>query len=63
MDRIILYIFAISTLVTLIVGVVSMAMGNKFNRKYANKIMTLRVIFQTISIMLLAIIAYTKYKK
>ncbi len=42
--------------VVLGVGVVSMARGGEFNRKYANKLMTMRVAIQGLALLILAII-------
>ena len=52
-------IFALLTLGSLMVGVVSMGKAGDFNRKYANKLMRLRVIFQlaTIACLILAVVA------
>ncbi|HET6158983.1 MAG TPA: twin transmembrane helix small protein [Dongiaceae bacterium] len=53
-------IFAVATLVSLMVGVVSMGKASEFNRKYSNKLMRMRVLFQmlTIASLLLAMLAY-----
>ncbi len=53
-------IFALLTLASLMVGVVSMGKAGEFNRKYGNKLMRLRVMFQllTIGCLILAIVAY-----
>ena len=45
-------IFAIATLASLMVGVVSMGKAGEFNRKYGNKLMRLRVIMQGLAILL-----------
>ena len=52
-------IFAVLTLASLMVGVVSMGKAGDFNRKYANKLMRLRVIFQlaTVACLVLAVVA------
>jgi cytochrome bd-type quinol oxidase subunit 2 len=52
-------LFAVLTLGSLMVGVVSMGKAGDFNRKYANKLMRLRVIFQlaTVACLILAVIA------
>ena len=52
-------IFAVLTLGSLMVGVVSMGKAGDFNRKYANKLMRLRVIFQvaTVACLILAVVA------
>ena len=53
-------IFALLTLASLMVGVVSMGKAGDFNRKYANKLMRLRVFFQmaTVACLILAVYAY-----
>ncbi|MGX6960974.1 MAG: twin transmembrane helix small protein [Rickettsia endosymbiont of Pentastiridius leporinus] len=48
------------TIVVLIIGVVSMAIGGKFDRKFSSKLMTMRVFFQAVAILLLIIIYYYK---
>ncbi|MFN7038860.1 MAG: twin transmembrane helix small protein [Alphaproteobacteria bacterium] len=55
-----LYLLALAVLGTLIIGIISMSLGNKFNRKYANKLMTLRVVFQSLAILLLCVVFYLK---
>ena len=52
-------LFALLTLGSLMVGVVSMGKAGDFNRKYANKLMRLRVIFQlaTVACLILAVVA------
>ena len=44
----------------LIIGVISMVIGGKFNKKFSSKLMTLRVFFQAIAILLLFIIYFYK---
>ena len=53
-------LFALLTLASLMVGVVSMGKAGNFNRKYANKLMRLRVFFQmaTVACLILAVYAY-----
>lgn len=53
-------IFAAATLVSLMVGVFSMGKAGEFNRKYGNKLMRMRVMFQllTIACLVLALVAY-----
>jgi hypothetical protein len=53
-------VFAVLTLASLMVGVVSMGKAGDFNRKYSNKLMRMRVIFQllTVACLVLAIVAY-----
>ena len=52
-------LFAVLTLGSLMVGVVSMGKAGDFNRKYANKLMRLRVIFQlaTVACLILVVVA------
>jgi cytochrome bd-type quinol oxidase subunit 2 len=52
-------LFAALTLGSLMIGVVSMGKAGDFNRKYANKLMRLRVIFQlaTVACLILAVVA------
>jgi len=45
------------TLGVLLVGVIGMAKGGEFNRKYGNKIMRLRVISQFVTLGLIALFA------
>ena len=53
-------LFALLTLGSLMVGVVSMGKAGEFNRKYGNKLMRMRVFFQlaTIACLILAVYAY-----
>ena len=53
---ILLIIAMVLTLGVLFVGVGSFALGGKFNQKYSNKLMRLRVTFQVIAIVLFAIV-------
>ncbi|PCJ23845.1 MAG: hypothetical protein COA94_07905 [Rickettsiales bacterium] len=48
-------IFAILTTVTLLLGVLSMAAGEKFSKKYGTKLMSLRVFLQSLLVLSLAI--------
>jgi len=48
-------IFTILTAVVLLLGLISMAGGEKFSKKYGTKLMSLRVGFQAIAILSLAI--------
>jgi hypothetical protein len=52
-------LFALLTLAALMVGVVSMGKAGEFNRKYSNKLMRLRVMFQlaTVVCLILAVVA------
>ena len=44
-----------AVLVVLMVGVFAMFKGGEFNRKYANKLMRLRVLLQAVALLLFAI--------
>ena len=46
------------TLTVLVIGVVLMAVGGKFDKKFSSKLMTLRVFFQAVAIFLLIIIYF-----
>ena len=52
-------LFALLTLGVLMVGVVSMGKAGEFNRKYSNKLMRMRVMFQlaAVACLILAVIA------
>jgi hypothetical protein len=43
-------ILMIATLLAMVVGLVFMAIGGKLNRKYSNKLMSLRVLMQVLSV-------------
>ena len=47
---------------SLLVGVVSMAKGGEFNRKYGNKLMKARVMLQGLAVLLLAIAFFSAQK-
>lgn len=46
----VLIIFMVATLLVLVVGIIFMAIGGKLDKKYANKLMSMRVLLQAISI-------------
>ncbi len=46
----------LATLGVLIVGIIGMAQGGEFNRRYANKLMRARVVLQGVAIALFAIL-------
>lgn len=48
------------TTLVLVIGVVSMAIGGKFDKKFSSKLMSLRVIFQAIAVYLLAFLYLSK---
>jgi len=45
------------TLAILLTGVVGMARGGEFNKKYGNKLMRMRVISQFVALILMAVFA------
>jgi len=47
-----------ATVLVLFVGLFSMIRGGEFNRKYSNKLMRLRVLFQAIAIAIFAMLIY-----
>jgi hypothetical protein len=51
-------IFALLTLASLMVGVVSMGKAGAFNRRYGNKLMRLRVMFQLAAVACLIVAVY-----
>jgi hypothetical protein len=58
MERLFGYLVAIAmaaVLIVLIVGVAAMFHGGEFNRKYANKLMQLRVLLQAVALALFAV--------
>lgn len=48
-------LFTILTTTVLLLGLVSMATGGKFSKKYSTTLMSLRVVFQAIAILSLSI--------
>ncbi|XVN42050.1 MAG: HIG1 domain-containing protein [Candidatus Rickettsia vulgarisii] len=55
----VLITLSITTLV-LIIGLVSMAIGGKFDKKFSSKLMSLRVILQALVVCLLAFLYLSK---
>jgi hypothetical protein len=53
-------VFALATLGVLCTGIFSMVRGGEFNRRNSNKLMQARVILQGITLMLLAILFFSK---
>ena len=53
--NILIILSALSVLVVLILGIVSMIKGGEFNEKYGNKLMQARVYLQGLALALLAI--------
>ncbi len=56
--QIVVLIALMVTLGTLLTGVIGMARGGEFNRKYGNKLMRMRVIAQFTALILIAIFAF-----
>lgn len=50
-------IFAVFTLLTLIIGIIVMARGGKGSSKNSNKLMIMRVSFQALAVICLVIVA------
>lgn len=47
----------VATLLVLLVGLVAMLRGGKFNQRYGNKLMRLRILMQVIAVALFVIFA------
>jgi hypothetical protein len=50
----------VAVFVVLMTGIVGFIIGGEFNRKYANKLMRLRVAAQTVAIVLLVLLLLVK---
>ncbi|MCC8416905.1 MAG: HIG1 domain-containing protein [Rickettsia endosymbiont of Gnoriste bilineata] len=48
------------TTLILVIGIVSMAIGGKIDKKFSSKLMSLRVIFQAIAVCVLAFFYLSK---
>ena len=55
--NLVIFALMIATLLVVIAGVVVMARGGKLNRKYSNKLMSLRVGLQALVVALVFVIA------
>ena len=55
---ILIVLACLAVLVVLMVGVGGFSQGGAFNKKYANKIMRLRIILQAVAIMLIICFVY-----
>jgi len=55
-----IFIFMLLTVVVLALGLVSMVTGGKFDEKYSTKLMSLRVLFQAVTIALVALMFLLK---
>ena len=49
-----------AVLASLIVGIVAMAKGGEFNKKYGNKLMRMRVMLQGVALLLFALAVMTR---
>jgi|TARA_B110000495_G_C23000584_1_gene590438 hypothetical protein len=54
----IMVFFMIAALGIVVIGVISMAINGKFNKKHSNKLMRLRVLFQAIAIIVFIVIIW-----
>jgi len=50
----------ISVVVVLAIGLAGFAAGGEFNRKYGNKLMRLRILFQAIAVALILLMIYMR---
>ena len=50
------------TLVILIAGILLMMFGNKLNLKYSNKLMSMRVVMQALTVLGFAVLYYVQKK-
>ncbi|MDR0296663.1 MAG: HIG1 domain-containing protein [Rickettsia sp.] len=48
------------TTLILVIGIVSMAIGGKFDKRFSSKLMSLRVIFQAFAVCVLAFLYLSK---
>ena len=56
--HVIVIVACLLVLIVLMIGLGGFAFGGEFNRKYANKIMRLRILLQAIAILLIIIFVY-----
>ena len=56
--HIIVIVACLLVLIVLMVGLGGFTFGGEFNRKYANKIMRLRILLQAIAILLIIVFVY-----
>lgn len=52
---VLLILAVLATLGVLVVGIVSMARGGEFNKRYGNKLMRLRLLMQAVAIVLFVV--------
>ena len=57
---ILVVIACLAVLIVLMIGIGGFSKGGDFNRKYANKIMRLRILLQAIAILLILLFVYFK---
>ena len=57
---ILVVITCFAVLIVLMIGVGGFSQGGNFNKKYANKIMRLRIILQALAIILILLFVYLK---
>ena len=57
---ILVVVACLAVLIVLMIGIGGFSRGGDFNRKYANKIMRLRIILQAIAIILILVFVYFK---
>jgi hypothetical protein len=57
-----LFLFIVITMMILLIGVLSMAGGDKISKKFGTKLMTLRVVFQALAILALIIFYFFSSK-
>ena len=56
--HILVMVVCLLVVIVLMIGLGGFAFGGEFNRKYANKIMRLRILFQAIAILLIILFVY-----
>ena len=49
-------IFSVAVFLVLVLGVLAMARGDSFNKNWSQKLMSMRVLFQAIAVLLIVII-------
>jgi hypothetical protein len=57
--NVLIILSALSVLVVLILGIVSMIKGGEFNEKYGNRLMQARVYLQGLALLIMAIAFFT----
>ena len=56
--QIVMVVFMLGALGAVIVGVIAMAVNGKLNKNHSNKLMRLRVLFQSIAVLVFVIIIW-----